>query len=259
MLIDAHAHLHVKEFDNDRDKVISRAKKAGVNFIAVGFEPDGNEKAAALAARHNTFWTAGIHPHHADLATSENLCRIEELKNSPAGSSLVALGEMGLDYYKNFQPVPLQQDAFRRQLELAQKLKLPIIIHCRDAFEDALKILDEEKITRALFHCFTGTEGEAVECWKRGYHTSFTGICTYPKAENVRKVLAKAPLDRIIIETDCPFLPPVPHRGKRNEPAFLRDTFNFITDFLKIAPEELEKILYQSTTKFFGLQIGNID
>lgn len=257
MLIDAHSHLHVKEFDADRDEVIARARKANVDFIAVGFSPEGNEASAALAAKYGAYWTAGIHPHHSDLATKENLRRIEELKKSPAGKSLVALGEFGLDYFKNFQPVPLQQDAFRRQLELAQKLNLPIIIHCRDAFGDALKILDEEKITRALFHCFAGTEAEAAECWKRGYYTSFTGICTYPNAQNVRQVLAKAPLEKILIETDCPFLPPVPHRGKRNEPLFLRDTFNFIADFLKIAPAELEKILYQNTTKFFGLQIKN--
>lgn len=254
MLIDTHSHLHVKEFDADRAQVIERAREAGVDFIAVGFEPEGNTAAAALAAQYNTFWTAGIHPHHADLATDENLQRIAELKKEQRGLRLVALGEMGLDYYKNFQPREIQRDAFRKQLTLSRELKLPVIIHCRDAFSETLELLNEEKITEAVFHCFAGTIDEAEECWRRGYYTSFTGICTYPKAENVRAAIAKATLSKIMIETDCPFLPPQSHRGRRNEPAYLRETFKKISEIREIPELELEKILYENTLKFFRIQ-----
>lgn len=254
MLIDTHSHLHVKEFDADRAQVIERAREAGVDFIAVGFEPEGNTAAAALAAQYNTFWTAGIHPHHADLATNENLQCIVQLKKAPLGSRLVALGEMGLDYYKNFQPREIQRDAFRKQLTLSRELKLPVIIHCRDAFSETLELLNEEKITEAVFHCFAGTIDEAEECWRRGYYTSFTGICTYPKAENVRAAIAKATLSKIMIETDCPFLPPQSHRGRRNEPAYLRETFKKISEIREIPELELEKILYENTLKFFRIQ-----
>lgn len=254
MLIDTHSHLHVKEFNADRAQVISSARNAGVDFIAVGFEPDGNEKAAQLAAQYNTFWTAGIHPHHADLATDENIQSIVQLKKAPLGSRLVALGEMGLDYYKNFQPRELQHEALRKQLALSRELKLPVIIHCRDAFKETLELLNEEKITEAVFHCFTGKIDEAEECWKRGYLTSFTGICTYPKAHEVRKVIQNAPISKIMIETDCPFLPPQSHRGERNEPAFLRETFKKIAVIKQIPEPELEKILYENTCGFFRIQ-----
>lgn len=270
MLIDTHAHLHVKEFDHDRAEVIKRALEANVDFIAVGFEPDGNESAARLAQEYNTFWTAGIHPHHADLATDENLQKIRNLSKSDFGSTLVALGEMGLDYYKNFQPpgrvtarlpinapkaqpYELQHEALRKQLVLSRELKLPVIIHCRNAFSETLELLNEEKITEAVFHCFTGTLDEAEECWKRGYYTSFTGICTYSKAENIRAAIAKAPLSRIMIETDCPFLPPQSHRGKRNEPAYLRETFKKISEIKEIPEQELEKIFYENTFRFFHI------
>lgn len=253
MLIDTHSHLHVKEFDADRAQVIERARDAGVDFIAVGFEPEGNEAAARLAQEYKTFWTAGIHPHHADLATDENLQRIVQLKKEPRGVRLAALGEMGLDYYKNFQPKELQYTALQKQLALSCELKLPVIIHCRDAFDDTFQLLKEEKITQAVFHCFTGGLTEAKECLSRGYILSFTGICTYPKAETLRRVIAEVPAASMMIETDCPFLPPQSNRGKRNEPAFLRETFKKISEIKQIPEVELEKILYENTIRFFRI------
>lgn len=255
MLIDTHSHLHIKEFDEDRTQVIERARNADVDFIAVGFEPAGNEAAAQLAKEYKTFWTAGIHPHHADLATDGNLQRIIQLKKEPLGLRLAALGEMGLDYYKNFQPSELQKKALQKQLALSRELKLPVIIHCRDAFQDAFQLLKEEKIADAVFHCFTGNLAQAEECWNRGYFTSFTGICTYPKAENVRRAIAKAPLDRIMIESDCPFLPPQSRRRERNEPAFLRETFQKIAEIKRIPEPDLEKILSENTAKFFRVPL----
>lgn len=254
MLIDTHSHLYVKEFDADRAQVIERARDSGVDFIAVGFEPEGNEAAARLAQEYKTFWTAGIHPHHADLAIDENLQKIATLSKSDFGKSLVAVGEMGLDYYKNFQPRELQKKALQRQLALSRELKLPVIIHCRDAFEDTLQLLQQEKIAHAVFHCFTGGLAEAEECLSSGYLLSFTGICTYPKAESIRRVIAKSPLGRMMIETDCPFLPPQSHRGERNEPAFLRETFQKIAEIKQIPEQELETILYENTAKFFRIK-----
>lgn len=253
MLIDTHAHLHVKEFDADRHEVIARAREASVDFINVGFEPDGNEAAALIAEKYGTYFTAGIHPHHADLATEKNLSRIRDLAKGPHGKRLKALGEMGLDFFKNHQPREAQIEAFTAQLHLARELNLPVIIHCRDAFSDALKILDREKISAAVFHCFTGSISEAEECFRRGYFTSFTGICTYPKAENVRAVIKVAPIDRIMIESDCPFLSPQNHRGQRNEPSFLKETFQKLCEIKQMAPNVLEPILEANTKKFFGV------
>jgi TatD DNase family protein len=255
MLIDSHSHIHTKNFDVDREQVVERAKQAGVGIlIEVGFNPEGWEKASALAEKYeNIYWTAGIHPHEADVATEENLKKMRELKSTPAGKKLVAFGEMGLDYFKNYQPKEIQQKAFRAQLVIAKELDLPVIIHCRDAYSDAFKILEEEGITRAVFHCFAGTLAEAQECFSRGYFVSFTGICTYPKAENIRQIIIAAPVDKIMIETDCPYLAPQSQRGKRNEPAFVAEVFQKVCEIKKISPAELETTLDKYTRLFFSL------
>lgn len=255
MLIDSHSHVHTNNFDADREQVIERAKKAGVEIlIEVSFNPEGWIAASALAEKYeNVYWTAGIHPHEADLATEENLKKMRELQKTPAGKKLVAFGEIGLDYFKNHQSKDVQQKAFRAQLVIARELNLPVIIHCREAYGDVLKILSEEGITRAVFHCFAGTLAEAKLCWERGYMTSFTGICTYPKAENIREIIAAAPIDKIMIETDCPYLAPQSQRGKRNEPAFVAEVFEKICEIRKTSPTELEATLDKHTKLFFGL------
>lgn len=253
MLIDTHCHVHVSEFDADRSEVIKRAQEAEVECLFVGFEPDGNEKAALLAHQYNGYFTVGIHPHNADLTTDKNLERMRQFAKGEDGKRLKAIGELGLDYFKNHQPREVQLKAFSSQLQLARELQLPVIIHCRDAFEDVLKILAQEKIVDAVFHCFAGTLEEAQECWKRGYYTSFTGICTYPKAQNIRSAIAAAPTPKIMIESDCPFLAPEGHRGERNEPSFLRETFRKIAQVKKIPEPEMEEILFQNTRRFFRL------
>ncbi|MBI5412792.1 TatD family hydrolase [Candidatus Peregrinibacteria bacterium] len=256
MFIDTHAHIHVKDFDADRAEVIKRALAANVSLINVGFDTLGNENAAKLADENKTiFWAGGYHPHHADLATDENLKKLEELARGPYGKKLVALGEMGMDYYRNLQPKQTQEVALRAQLKLAKKLDLPVIIHCRDAVADTLKILADEKMTQVVFHCFTGTLEEAVACWNRGYMTSFTAICTYEKAGNIREVIKNAPVDKIMLDSDCPYLAPQKYRGKRNEPAYVFETFNKIAEVKNIQPKELEKILFENTVKFFKLPI----
>lgn len=257
MFIDTHAHIHVKDFDADRAEVIKRAEEANVWFINVGFDTGGNESSAKLADENETiFWAGGYHPHNADLATAENLQRLEELAHGPYGKKLVALGEMGMDYYRNLQPKQTQEAALRAQLKLAKKLDLPVIIHCRDAMTDTLKILADESATRVVFHCFTGTLYEAFTCWNRGYMTSFTGICTYEKAGNIREIIKNAPIDRIMLDSDCPYLAPLKYRGKRNEPSYVIETFNKIAEVKGVQTEELEKVLLENTVKFFRLPVA---
>lgn len=251
MLIDCHAHLHVKEFDADREEVIERARAAGVSkMINVGFDVEGNFAAVALAKKYEFIYaTMGIHPHLASEWNDSVGAKIFE--TAKREGKIVALGEMGLDYYKNFQPKNLQEKAFRGQLRLARELDLPVIIHCRDAFEDTFKILNEEKISRVLLHCYTGTLEEANRAWGRGYYTAFTGIITYPSADALREVVKQCPLDKLLIETDCPFLAPQGRRGERNEPAYLKEIFQKVTMMKKKDTSSLESIIEKNTLNLF--------
>lgn len=254
MLIDTHAHIHVKDFDSDRDQVIARALAADVMMINVGFDLDGIVASAELAKKNKSiYWAAGFHPHSAETATDENIKLIVDYAKKEEGKKLVAIGETGLDYFRNKCPRDVQIKGFVSQLRLAKKLDLPVILHCRESFEDTLRILKEEKIEKAVFHCFSETVNEARKCWEMGYFTSFTGICTYPKAEIVREIIANAPSDLIMIETDCPYLAPQSMRGKRNEPAFVREIFNKLVEIRKSAPNELENVLLNNSVRFFKL------
>lgn len=250
MLIDCHSHIHVDAFDSDRKQVIQRARDAGVEkLINVGFDVEGNFKAIALANQYDFIYaTMGVHPHSAS-EWSEEIGEgiIETVKKEPR---VVALGEMGLDYFKNFQPRELQITVLRAQLAIAQKLELPVIIHCRDAFNDLFEILPQYQLQNVLLHCFTGTLAEAQIGWDRGYYMAFTGIITYPSADSLRQVAQKCPVHLAVVETDCPYLPPVPHRGKRNEPAFLKDTADFLAN---LRPELTYDVLTSNTNNLFGL------
>lgn len=254
MFIDCHSHIHVKDFDADREQVIVRLKAADVSkIIEVGFDSEGIFKALALAKKHSGIYAAiGIHPHLASEWNGDIAQKI--LKMAKSEEKIVALGEMGLDYFKNFQPQDLQQKVFREQLKLAQKAGLPIIIHCRDAYQDLFEILDKEKFSgRVLLHCFTGTLKEAREGIARGYFIAFTGVTTYPGAKLLREIAGQIPLDRILIETDCPFLAPQSHRGQRNEPAFVVEIYKEIA---KIKDSPLEKFAEQinkNANVFFGI------
>lgn len=253
MLIDCHSHLHVKEFDADREAAIQRAKAAGVGtLINVGFEVEGNFQALALAKKYDDIYaTMGIHPHAASEWDEEVGEKIGQTVKRE--EKIVALGEMGLDYFKNFQPRNVQYAALRGQLLLAQKCKLPVIIHCRDAFTELFSLLAEIQPVRVLLHCFTGTLEEAKKAWELGYYTAFTGIITYPSATDLCDVAAVCPLDRLIIESDCPYLSPQSKRGQRNEPAFLRETFEMLTHIRKETPGILEQQLQENTKQLFGL------
>ncbi len=222
MLIDSHAHIQLSQFDRDRDVVLKRAQEAGISAILViGFDMETSLGAVELAEKHPQIYaTVGMHPHDAKDLTPDVL---EEFRKLAAHPKVIALGEMGLDYYRNLSPRPIQKEAFEKQLDLAEAMQLPIVIHNRDAYMDILPILEARQgRIRGVLHCFTGD----VELMQRslaiGFHIGIGGIVTYPNAKDVQAVAREVPEDRLLIETDCPWLAPQFRRGKRNEPAYVR-------------------------------------
>ena len=220
MFSDSHAHLTMEPFDPDRDEVIARARGAGVVRIVTVSSFIGDAAAcAALAARHDFIhFTAGVHPHEAKSFTPEVAAGIRSAAALPKAA---AIGEIGLDYHYDYSPREAQRRAFREQIALARSLRLPIVVHTREAWDDTLLILDEERArdVGGVFHCFSGGEAEARRCLDLGFYLSFAGPVTFKNARDVAAAAAYAPLDRILCETDSPYLAPQPHRGRRNEPA----------------------------------------
>ncbi|HKB07742.1 MAG TPA: TatD family hydrolase [Candidatus Polarisedimenticolia bacterium] len=217
---DSHAHLTLEHFDPDRDAVIARARAAGlVRIITVSSFIGDAEACAALAARHDFIhFTAGVHPHEAKSFTPE---AAEGIRRAAALPRAVAIGEIGLDYHYDFSPREAQRRVFRAQIDLARELKLPLVIHTREAWDDTLLILGEARASEigGVFHCFSGGTAEARRCLDLGFLLSFAGPVTFKNARDVAEAAAFAPLDRVLCETDSPYLTPHPHRGKRNEPA----------------------------------------
>lgn len=255
MFTDTHSHIHfAKEFP-DVDELIVRAEEAGVtNQIIVGCTvKDSMEALEFVKARPGKrFWsTLGVHPHNADQLTDEVLADFERLVGEE--EKVVALGEMGLDYFRNFQPHDLQQETFKRQLKLAKILDVPVVVHVRDAWDDAMRILGAVGNSKVILHCFTGTIEYARECWKRGYHTSFSGVVTYPKNEYLREAAAEAPEELLLIETDCPYLTPQLYRGKRNEPAFVVETAKCLADQRGLTTEEAANITTENAMRLFAI------
>jgi TatD DNase family protein len=226
MFTDTHSHIHfAKEFP-DIEKILERSQKAEVTRqIIVGCTPKDSYEALEFVKKYSEqdfYSTLGVHPHHANELTHEVLERFEKLAQNEA--KIVAIGEIGLDYFRNLQPPEAQKQAFRLQLQLAKKLNLTAVVHVREAWEDALQILGEEKNLQVVLHCFSADLAIAKKCWERGYYTSFSGVVTYPKNEYLREVAKNAPQDKMLIETDCPYLTPQTYRGQRNEPAFVVET-----------------------------------
>ena len=223
-LFDTHAHLHFPEFDADREAMLDRARAAGVRrMLTIGTEPESSRAAVALATREADVWAAvGIHPHDAGPADVTALGEIERLAGEPR---VVAVGEIGLDYFRNLSPREDQERVFHALLGLARRLGKPVVVHCRDAHEDVLRILDEERVGEVggIMHCFSGDVAIARRCLDLGLTISLAGPVTYPNARALPDVARFVPGDRLVIETDCPFLPPQGHRGpgRRNEPAYL--------------------------------------
>jgi TatD DNase family protein len=253
-LFDTHAHLHFPEFDEDREALLARAREAGVRrMLTIGTEPESSRAAAALAAREADVWaTVGIHPHDAAGAGPESLDAIEALAAAPR---VVAVGEIGLDYFRNLSPREDQQRVFRAQLGLARRAGKPVVIHCRDAHDDVLRILAEERVAerRGIMHCFSGDVEVARRCLDLGLLISLAGPVTYPNARALPAVARFVPADRLVVETDCPFLPPQGHRGQRNEPAYLSITAARVAELRGEPVEEVAARMTANACALLGI------
>jgi TatD DNase family protein len=253
--IDTHAHLTFDELYADVEQVISRSRMAGVRrWITVGTDPEHNRKAVDLAGRYEDVYAAvGIHPHYAKDVTEENLAEVRRLAGA---GKVVAIGETGLDYHYTFSEQDAQQRLFRTHLDMAAELELPVIIHCREAFDDVLDILAEfnQRLAGVVFHCFSGGPAEVDLLLERGYHVSFTGIVTFRSGQAVRDAAAKVPLERMMLETDCPYMSPEPVRNQRPcEPALLLHTAARIAELKGLSLEALSRAVTATSERFFRL------
>jgi len=257
-IVDSHAHLEFPQFDEDREAMLDRAQAAGVkSILAIGSGTGTNRLDAAIpfAEQHDWIYaTVGIHPHDVNDVTEKTFAQLETLAKHPR---VIGWGEMGLDYHYDHVAPDLQKRVFRRQLDQAKTAKLPIIIHCRDAWPDCLEIMEQDWASSGLggiFHCFSGTSDEARRGLDMGFLISFAGNVTYPKAQAIRDAAAGVPLDRILTETDSPFLPPQGRRGKRNEPAFVVEVAKALANVRNLAAEEVAAITAANFRRFFRLQ-----
>lgn len=255
-LFDSHAHVDGPEFDADRDDVLARARAAGVRRIvvigAVG-DPSSAERAVALAERDDHVWaTVATHPHDVANMTPAWWATHDRLARHPR---VVAIGETGLDYYYEHSPAEVQQRHLRRFVREAGRAGLPLVIHCRDAFPDLLRIFAEEDAgaVGGVIHCFSGTAEEAEACLALGFALSFSGIVTFKTADRLRDVVRLTPPDRLLIETDAPFLAPMPHRGKRNEPALVRHVAEEVARVTGRSLAEVARLTTANTERAFRL------
>lgn len=249
--IDVHTHLEMLELAPDA--TLKEAAAQGVTqFITIGTHPDENKRVLEIAKAHFPVvaCTLGLHPHEAKFYTSEAEAEIERHLSEPY---VVGIGEIGLDYYYDHSPRDVQMDVFRKQMHLAEKHALPIQIHTRDAEDDTIAILNEfAGRVRGMFHCFTGSMKLAEEGLRLGYNISFSGIITFKTAGELREVVKRVPLDRIHIETDAPFLAPVPMRGKKNTPAFIVHTAKLVADLKQVSEAELSRQLHANARNLFA-------
>jgi TatD DNase family protein len=256
-LIDSHAHLDFSQFDDDRDAMLNRARQAGVGtLLAVGIGNGPDQMRAAIPYAESRNWifaTTGIHPCEARLATDAHFAELEALTRHPR---VIAVGEIGLDYFHKDSPADVQDRVFRRQLEIARASKLPVVIHCRNAWDDCLGVLEQDWKSTGLggiLHCFSGTEQEARRGLDMNFLVSFAGNVTYPKSQALRDIAARLPLDRILIETDSPFLAPEGRRGKRNEPAFVAEVAHMLGNVRNLAADEIARATSGNFRRFFPL------
>jgi len=251
-MIDTHCHIDFKDFDRDRDDVIVQAAEFGVDrLINIGADIQSSRRAFSLANSYeNIFCTVGVHPHDSKTLTPDFLAEMETMA---ANSKVVGIGEIGLDYYRDLSPRDIQRKAFIRQLDLAVKLNMPIVIHVREAMNDAFDIVrDYAGKLKGVFHCFPGTVEQARQVIDMGFLISVNGVMTYKnsKMQNLGREIA---LESILIETDCPFLTPVPHRGKRNVPAYVKLVCVKLAELRDMSMAEVDKITTRNAEKLFDL------
>jgi TatD DNase family protein len=236
---DSHCHIDMPQFDADRAEVLARARAAGVEaMLLVGGvdEEGGHRRALRVAGELGLAVSAGVHPHEARLATPEVY---DELRALAAAKRIVAIGEVGLDFHYDHSPRDVQRDVFRAQVRLARELDLPVIVHTREADDETAALLEDEGAARGVIHCFTGGYDLARRALALGFHVSFSGIVAFPRAEVIQEVARTVPLGRLLVETDAPFLAPPPHRGQRNEPAFVAEVVRFVARLRGDTPEAI--------------------
>lgn len=254
MLFDTHVHLNASQFAEDEEEVISRAQAEGVSMmVVVGFDKETIQGAIRIAEKYNFIYASvGWHPVDAIDMKEEDLVWIEELASHP---KVVALGEMGLDYYWDKSPKDIQKEVFRKQIRLAKKVKLPIIIHNREATQDIVEILKEEDAGEVggIMHCFSGSLETAKECIDMNFYISFGGPVTFKNAKKPKEVAAELPLEKLLIETDCPYLTPHPYRGKRNEPAYVKLVAEQIAELKGLSYEEVARQTTLNAKKIFQI------
>lgn len=254
MLFDTHVHLNAEQYEEDLEEVIMRAREAGVEkMVVVGFDRPTIERAMELIEQYDFLYASiGWHPVDAIDMTEEDLIWIEELSKHP---KVVAIGEMGLDYHWDKSPKDVQKDVFRQQIQLAKKVKLPIIIHNREATADIVEILKEENAAEVggIMHCFSGSPETAKECIDMNFYISLGGPVTFKNARKPKEVAAEIPLEKLLIETDCPYLAPHPFRGKRNEPSYVKLVCEQIAEIKNIPVEEVAAITTENAKKLFAI------
>jgi TatD DNase family protein len=255
VLTDSHAHLDDPAFDADRDQLVPRARAAGVTqIVTVGTDFDGSRRACELASGYEGVWASiGCHPHEADKYVSDPaLSGLRDLARRP---KVVAVGETGLDYAKKFSSIDNQKKLFRAHLKLAGDTGLPVVIHCRDAHDDVRAMLREEQkqTIRGVIHCFSGNARDAAAYLELGFVLSVAGPVTFANATGLRAAIKDVPIDKLLVETDCPYLTPVPHRGKRNEPAFVRHTAGAVAALLGVSLEAFAEASTRTARELFSL------
>lgn len=253
MLIDSHAHLEMMEFDDDRREVIERAQSSGVDcLVTVGTSLDLSRKAVDLAAQYaNIYATIGIHPHEVGTINDKTYDDLRELSRQ---KKVVALGEIGLDYFRNLAPPALQRERFGEQLQLARELDLPVVIHDREAHEESLQMIKSSGVQRGVYHCFSGDYALAKQCLDWGFYLSVPGVVTFAKSQTLREVVRRIPLSSLLVETDCPYLAPIPFRGKRNEPAYIVQTVKKVAEIKGLSWEEVAAVTAENTCNLFHIE-----
>jgi TatD DNase family protein len=254
-LIDAHSHLTFDPLFADVDNVLQRSRDAGVtSWITVGTDADHNKKALDLAARFDNLYAAvGIHPHYAKSVTAQSITALKQIARN---EKVVAIGETGLDFHYNFSVRIDQQRLFIEHLSIARELNLPVIIHCREAFDETIDVLDRyaSDLRKIVFHCFSGSPGQAKIVLAKGFYISFTGVVTFKNADVARETARIVPSDRLMIETDCPYMSPEPMRKQKiNEPALMIHTAKFIAELKKMDLDSFASAIAATTQNFFAL------
>lgn len=252
-IFDSHAHYDDVAFNDDRESVIKELTENGViGVINCGSSLEGARYSYRLASEYDIFYAAvGVHPENANEFNDKVL---EELKSYTKNKKVKAIGEIGLDYYwEENPPKELQQNVFRTQMKLAEEINLPVIIHDRDAHQDTLKIIKEFPKVKGVLHCFSGSVEFARECIKLGYYIGFTGVVTFKNAKKILEVAKEVPLDKILVETDAPYMTPVPYRGKRNQSSYIKYVIEKIAEIRETTPENISSITIDNTKRLFNI------